>query len=237
MTTVPNPKVPPQSIEAEQSVLGAILLENEALGKAIELLTQLVLRYPSTASVQAQLASAYLSQGNLAEAEKGKSAAMSGQRIFVQQREADAVRGENESQAQIASSNAELEVQKATALQRAEVAKREAEKSIQMAEYETRMALLKAEEIAQQENNLQTQQAGSLQDVAESVRRLLEQAALTFSPFLGDARLGDVHNQQSADSEDEGEDVDAQNAGQTDDAHQRPGKQGREDIRARFGEG
>jgi replicative DNA helicase len=38
MTTVPNPKVPPQSIEAEQSVLGAILLENEALIKAIELL-------------------------------------------------------------------------------------------------------------------------------------------------------------------------------------------------------
>ena len=38
MTTVPNPKVPPQSTEAEQSVLGAILLENEALIKAIELL-------------------------------------------------------------------------------------------------------------------------------------------------------------------------------------------------------
>lgn len=38
MTTVPNPKVPPQSMEAEQSVLGAILLENEALIKAIELL-------------------------------------------------------------------------------------------------------------------------------------------------------------------------------------------------------
>ncbi len=38
MTTVPNPKVPPQSIEAEQSVLGAILLENEALIKAIEFL-------------------------------------------------------------------------------------------------------------------------------------------------------------------------------------------------------
>jgi replicative DNA helicase len=38
MTTVPNPKVPPQSLEAEQSVLGAILLENEALIKAIEFL-------------------------------------------------------------------------------------------------------------------------------------------------------------------------------------------------------
>jgi replicative DNA helicase len=38
MTTVPNPKVPPQSLEAEQSVLGAVLLENEALVKALELL-------------------------------------------------------------------------------------------------------------------------------------------------------------------------------------------------------
>jgi len=38
MTTVPSPKVPPQSLEAEQSVLGAILIENEAFIKAIELL-------------------------------------------------------------------------------------------------------------------------------------------------------------------------------------------------------
>jgi replicative DNA helicase len=38
MTIVPGPKVPPQSTEAEQSVLGAILLENEALIKAIEFL-------------------------------------------------------------------------------------------------------------------------------------------------------------------------------------------------------
>jgi len=38
MATVSNPKIPPQSTEAEQSVLGAILLENEALIKAIELL-------------------------------------------------------------------------------------------------------------------------------------------------------------------------------------------------------
>ncbi|HEX2979464.1 MAG TPA: SPFH domain-containing protein [Anaerolineaceae bacterium] len=88
---------------------------------------------------------------NLAEAEKGKKTAMASQRIFVQQREAEAVRGENTSQAEIASSNSELEVQKASALQRAEVAKREAAKAIQLAEYETRMALLKAEEVAQQE--------------------------------------------------------------------------------------
>ena len=107
---------------------------------------------------------------NLAEAEKGKSAAMTGQRIFVQQRESEAVRGENASQAEIATSNAELEVQKATALQRAEIAKREAEKAIQMAEYEARMALLKAEEIAQQEIN-KTKQEIDAEANAERIRR------------------------------------------------------------------
>ena len=33
-------KVPPQNIEAEQSVLGGILLENESLYKALELLIE-----------------------------------------------------------------------------------------------------------------------------------------------------------------------------------------------------
>ncbi len=107
---------------------------------------------------------------NLAEAEKGKKTAMTSQRIFVQEREAEAVRGENDSQAKIAASNADLEVQKATAQQRAEVAKREAEKAIQMAEYETRMAMLKAEEIAQQEIN-KTKQEIDAEANAERVRR------------------------------------------------------------------
>jgi flotillin len=107
---------------------------------------------------------------NLAEAEKGKKTAMASQRIFVQQREAEAVRGENAAQAEIAASNAELEVQKATAQQRAEVAKREAEKAIQMAEYEARMALLKAEEIAQQEIN-KTKQEIDAEANAERIRR------------------------------------------------------------------
>ncbi|NLG97247.1 MAG: flotillin family protein [Chloroflexi bacterium] len=107
---------------------------------------------------------------NLAEAEKGKKAALTDQRVFVQEREAEAVKGENAAQAEIAKSNAELEVQKATALQRAEVAKREAEKAIQMAEYETRMAMLKAEEVAQQEIN-KTKMEIEAEAVAERARR------------------------------------------------------------------
>jgi flotillin len=88
---------------------------------------------------------------NLAEAEKGKKSAMASQRIYVHQKEAEAVQGENAAQADIAKSNAELEVQKASALQRAEVALREAQKAIQAAEYEKRLAQLRAEEVAQQE--------------------------------------------------------------------------------------
>jgi len=38
-TEAQRDKIPPQSIEAEQSVLGAILLDNDALHEAIELLT------------------------------------------------------------------------------------------------------------------------------------------------------------------------------------------------------
>ncbi|MBE0698082.1 MAG: flotillin family protein [Anaerolineaceae bacterium] len=107
---------------------------------------------------------------SLAEAEKGKKSALSSQRIYVQQRESEAVQGENTSQAEIARSNAELEVQQATAFQRAEVAKREAAKAIQVAEYETRMALLKAEEVAQQEIN-KTKQEIEAEANAERTRR------------------------------------------------------------------
>lgn len=88
---------------------------------------------------------------NLAEAEKGKKSAMASQRIFVQAKEAEAVTGENKAQAEIAESNAELEIRKAAALQRSEVALREAQKAIEIAEYERNMAQLKAQEVAQQE--------------------------------------------------------------------------------------
>ncbi|MBH0210242.1 MAG: hypothetical protein HP495_17305, partial [Nitrospira sp.] len=35
-----QPKLPPQNLEAEQSVLGAILLDNVAMPKAMELLVE-----------------------------------------------------------------------------------------------------------------------------------------------------------------------------------------------------
>src|ERR1043166_2184358 len=35
-----QPKLPPQNVEAEQSVLGAVLLDNAAMAKAMELLVE-----------------------------------------------------------------------------------------------------------------------------------------------------------------------------------------------------
>ena len=35
-----QPKLPPQNVEAEQSVLGAVLLDNSAMAKAMELLVE-----------------------------------------------------------------------------------------------------------------------------------------------------------------------------------------------------
>jgi flotillin len=107
---------------------------------------------------------------SLAAAEKGKKSALASQRIYVNQREAEAVKGENTAEAEIAESNASLEVQKALAYQRSEVAMREAQKAIQMAEYEKRMAQLRAEEVAKQEID-KTRQEIDAEANAERVRR------------------------------------------------------------------
>jgi len=65
-----------------------------------------------------------------ADSEKGKKTAEADQRIFVQEQEATAVRGENTSKANIADYNAELQVKQAAALKQAEVARYEAQVAI-----------------------------------------------------------------------------------------------------------
>lgn len=88
---------------------------------------------------------------NVADSEKGKKKAETEQRVYVQDREAEAVDGENLAAALIAKSNAELAIKEAQALEKAEVAKREAQASIQRAEYKAEQERLKAAEIARQE--------------------------------------------------------------------------------------
>jgi flotillin len=86
-----------------------------------------------------------------AESEKGKKQAQAEQRIFVQQQEANAVKGENTAKANIAAYEAELEVKRATALKQAEVARFEAQVSIQQAFYKSEQERLRAEEVVRQE--------------------------------------------------------------------------------------
>jgi flotillin len=86
-----------------------------------------------------------------ADSEKGIKTAEADQRIFVQEQEAQAVKGENNSKANIADYNSELEVKRATALRLAEVAKYEAQVSIQQAFYKAEQERLRAEEVVRQE--------------------------------------------------------------------------------------
>ena len=86
-----------------------------------------------------------------ADAEKGRKSAEADQRIFVQDQESNAVKGENTSKANIAAYNAELEVKRAAALKQAEVARYEAQVAIQQALYKAEQERLRAEEVVRQE--------------------------------------------------------------------------------------
>ncbi|HUF00735.1 MAG TPA: SPFH domain-containing protein [Anaerolineales bacterium] len=86
-----------------------------------------------------------------ADSEKGKKTAEADQRVFVQEQEAQAIKGENTSKANIAEYNAELEVKRAIALKQAEVARYEAQVAIQQALYKAEQERLRAEEVVRQE--------------------------------------------------------------------------------------
>ena len=88
---------------------------------------------------------------NTASAEKGRKKAEADQRIYVQERESEAVGGENTSKASIAQSNAALAVREAAAFQDAEVAKRKAAAEIQRAQYTAEQERLTAAEVVRQE--------------------------------------------------------------------------------------
>ena len=87
----------------------------------------------------------------LTEAEIGRKKAESNQRRQVQEQEALAVEGENTANANIANYNADLEVERASALQRSEVARYDAQVAIQKALYEAELERLRAEEVVREE--------------------------------------------------------------------------------------
>ena len=82
---------------------------------------------------------------------EGKKQAESNQRVKVATLEAEAVQGENESQANIATYNATLAERRAEARRRGEVATAEAVRDVLMAEKEQELARLQKEQIVQQQ--------------------------------------------------------------------------------------
>jgi flotillin len=107
---------------------------------------------------------------NNASAEKGKMAALSDQRIFVQSKEAEAVDGENMANAKIAQSNANLVVLQSEARQKAEVARNDAETEVNRSRYQTELMRLRSEQVAQEEANKQQIEIAA-EAVAERTRR------------------------------------------------------------------
>jgi len=88
---------------------------------------------------------------NEAQAIKGEKEAESDKRIYVKQKEAEAITGENKSLANIAQSNAQLDIEQAEATKKSEVAKRNAEVEIQKAQYLSEKERLNAQILVQQE--------------------------------------------------------------------------------------
>jgi flotillin len=92
---------------------------------------------------------------DVAEQEKqgdiGKSLAEKDRRVFVASYNADAVKGENDSKAQIALTNAILAEKEAEASQRSEIAKQNAEAEIQKARALAQVQFLEADQIVPQE--------------------------------------------------------------------------------------
>ncbi len=107
---------------------------------------------------------------NVAEGEKGKKKAEADRRVFIQGQEATAVTGENTSKAEIAETNALLEVRRAAAMQKGEVAKLEAEVQIQKAQYRSETERLRAAEVVQKEIDKQKIEI-SAEAEAEKTRR------------------------------------------------------------------
>ena len=168
------------------------------------------------ASVAGDEARAQVAEASsLAEGAKGAKAAEADQRIFVKERESEAVKGENDSQAKIVDANAELAVVQAEATQRGEVADREAEVAIQQAQAKAEKERLTAAEVVREQIDRQKieiaagaeaektrQEAQGVADAilakyeaeAKGVRQVLDSKAEGYQSLVkgcgGDARAG-----------------------------------------------
>jgi len=149
----------------KRAVAGQRIFVQDQEAQAVEGENAATARIASTnANLEIQKADAH------AESEKGRKRAEAGQRIFVQDQEAQAIEGENNSKARIAAANADLAIQQADAKRKAEVAQREAEAKIQQAQYEAELQRLRADQIVRQEVEKQKIEIAAEAE-AERIRR------------------------------------------------------------------
>jgi flotillin len=125
---------------------------------------------------------------NAAEAEKGKKQADADRRIYVQQREADAVAGENHAKAAMADSNAQLAVKQAEATRLSEVALRRARIEIEKAQYDAEVERLTAQDIAVQEIEKRKVEIAADAEAEKTRREAKGEADATLLRYEAEAR-------------------------------------------------
>jgi flotillin len=125
---------------------------------------------------------------NTAQSEKGRKRAEADQRIFVHGQEAEAVAGENKAKANIASTNAELAIKEAEAMQRGEVAKRQAQAEIQKAQYVAEQERLNAAEIVKQEIERRKIEIAAEAEAERSRRTAKGRADATLTEYEAEAK-------------------------------------------------
>jgi flotillin len=125
---------------------------------------------------------------NVAEAEKGKKQADADRRIYVQQREADAVAGENQAKAAMADSNAQLAVKEAEATRMSEVALRRARMEIEKAQYDAEVERLTAQDIAVQEIEKRKVEIAAEAEAEKTRREAKGEADATLLRYEAEAR-------------------------------------------------
>ena len=123
-----------------------------------------------------------------AESEKGKKKAEADKRVFVQAQEADAIKGENEAQANIADYNAGLVIKQSEALQRSQVAQQKAFAEIQKETAKANKEKLTAEQVVTREIEKQKVEIDAEAE-AEKTRRIAKgEADAIYAKYEAEAR-------------------------------------------------
>ncbi len=122
-----------------------------------------------------------------ANTDKGKKKADAEKRIYVQQQESEAIKGENLSNAEIADSDAELNERRAEAQRRGEVAQRMAEVEIQKAQAKAETERLTAQEVVRQEIDKQKVEIAAEAEAEKKRREARGEADAVLARYTAEA--------------------------------------------------